>query len=421
MVKRLKITKRGVDALQTTGKRYYAWDTDVSGFAVRVSPTGGKVYAFRYRYGGGRSGRERWISIGNHGALTPDQGREIAQRYAAEVATGGDPAASRDINRKAPTVSELLDRYLFEHVDSKNKASTANNIRNQITRYIRPALGNLKVASVTRADISRFHSGLASTPYAANRALALLSKVFSLAEVWGERPDHSNPCTRIERFEEKSRERFLSEKEFATLGAVLMQAEAGPFSIEEIPKPVLINRQAIFAFRLLIFTGARVSEILAMRWEYIDWDTKRAELPDSKSNKKKNIHLPPAALEVLRNLECPINCKGFIIRGGDGDDPEIALVNYKDPWGYIRKAAKLDDVRIHDLRHSFASIAVSSGMSLHILGGLLGHADVKTTARYAHLSDDPLRNAAEQVGRRISDAVEGKKQGAEIVDIRKKR
>ena len=418
MVQRLKITKRGVDTLNVTGKRYYAWDTEVSGFAVRISPTGGKVYVFRYRFGGGRSGRERWVTIGNHGALTPEQAREIARKYAAKVAVGGDPASDRDTKRKAPTVSELLDRYLSEHVESKNKPSTAKNIRNQIARYILPALGNLKVVDVARADISRFHSGLASTPYAANRALALLSKVFSLAEVWGERPDHSNPCTRIERFEEKSRERFLSEKEFATLGAVLAQAEAGPLAIQGKIKPALINRQAIIAIRLLIFTGARVSEILGLRWEYINWDAKRAELPDSKTG-KKHVHIPPAALEILRKLDLPDTGNGYVVRGKSGDDPEIPLVNIKDPWGFIRKAANLDGVRIHDLRHSFASAAVSGGMSLPILGALMGHLDVKTTNRYAHLSDDPLRDAAEQVGSKISDAMAGKIDGGKVVSLRK--
>lgn len=420
MVERLKITKRGVDTLKVTGKRYVAWDTEVAGFGVRVSPVGAKVYVFRYRVGGGRSGRERWLSVGNHGSLTPDQAREIARNWASQVAVGADPAADREAQRTAPTVSDLLDRYLSEHVERKNKASTAQNIRNQIKTYLRPTLGKLKVADVTRADISKFHSGMASTPYAANRSLALLSKAFSLAEVWGYRPDHSNPCVRVQRFAEKARDRFLSEKEFAALGTVLARAEQGGLPIEGKAQPVRINPQAVHAIRLLIFTGARVSEVLGMRWEWINWNAQRVELPDSKTG-AKYVRLPPAAIEVLRGLDQPDTGTGFVIRGGAGQDFEAPLINIKDPWGNIRKAAGLDKVRLHDLRHSYASAAVAGGMSLPMIGALLGHRDVKTTARYAHLSDDPLRTAAAQVGGRISSAMQGNKPGAKVVPMHKKR
>lgn len=420
MTERLKITKRGVDNLKATGKRYVAWDTDIAGFGLRVSPTGGKAYVFRYRVSGGRSGRERWLTVGKHGAITPDQAREIVRDYAATVAGGGDPAADRETKRSAPTVSEMLDRYFAEHVEHKNKPSTAANIRNQIKGTIRPAMGKLKVSDVTRADISKLHSSMVATPYAANRALALLSKAFGLAEVWGFRPDNSNPCVRVQRYAEKARERFLSEREFAALSAVLTKAERGPLMIEGIKRRVKINPQAITAIRLLIFTGARVSEILGLRWEWINWDLQRAELPDSKTG-AKHLYLPPAALEVLHSLEQPETATGFVIRGGAGFDPEIALVNLKDPWGFIRKAAGLDGVRLHDLRHSFASAAVVGGMSLPMIGALLGHKDVKTTARYAHLSDDPLRDAAAQISGKISSAMKGEKATATVVPIRKKR
>lgn len=419
MTKRLKITKRGVDSLKTTGKRYVAWDTEVSGFGIRVSPIGSKVYVFFYRVGGGRAGRKRWATVGKHGTITPDQAREIAQRWASKVALGGDPAEDRDTQRNAPTMNELLDRYLAEHVDSKNKPSTAQGIRQQIKATIRPAFGRFKVADIKRADIARFHSGMAHAPYTANRALALLSKAFGLAEVWGLRPDNSNPCHRVQRFKEQSRERFLSQKEFATLGNVLARAETGPIKIVGRARPVKVNPQAIHAIRLLIFTGARVSEILGLRWEWINWDAQRAELPDSKTG-RKHLHLPPAALEVLRGLKQTEDGKGFVIRGGNGDDPERWLVNIKDPWALIRKAAEIEDVRLHDLRHSFASAAVASGMSLPIIGALLGHRDVKTTSKYAHLSDDPLRDAAAQVSGKISDAMKGDIGGADVIPLHRK-
>ncbi|OUS04252.1 hypothetical protein A9Q96_14970 [Rhodobacterales bacterium 52_120_T64] len=423
MRKSLKITKRAVDALKPLDARFVAWDTELAGFGIRISPTGRKSYVFRYRANGGRSGRSREPVIGVHGTITPDQAREIARQWAAEVAAGGDPASDRNNRRNAPTVSDLMDRYIIEHSERNNKPSTVRNVKHTIENHIRPALGRLKVRDVSRADISKFHGSLASTPYQANRTLALLSKAFSLAEIWGLRPDGSSPCLRVQRFEEKARERFLSEKEFATLGDVLARAERGELTTKRKRgnvQPVSVNLQAVNAIRLLVFTGARVGEILGLRWEYINWQAQRAELPDSKTG-KKFIHLPPAAREVLQGLEQPENGKGFVIRGGHGaGDPAKPLTNIKDPWALIRTAADLEGVRLHDLRHSFASAAIAGGMSLPMIGALLGHRDVKTTARYAHLADDPIRAAAEQVGNRISNAMKGNEDGAEIVKLHRK-
>jgi len=416
----VKLTKRAVDALKPSAARYVAWDTELAGFGVRVSPTGRKSYVFRYRASGGRSGRSREPVIGVHGPITPDQAREIARTWAALVAAGGDPAADRESLRQAPTVSDLLDRFITDHAERNNKPSTVRNVKQTIENHLRPALGRIKVRDVTRADISKFHGSLRSTPYQANRALALLSKAFSLAEVWGLRSDSSNPCMRVQRFEEKARERFLSEKEFAALGDVLAKAERG----ELIPKgkdaPVYVSPQAITAIRLLLFTGARVSEILGLRWEFVNGENNTAELLDSKTG-KKTIHLPPAALEVLNDLERPASGKGYVVRGGRGNgDACQPLVNIKKPWGILRTAAGLDGVRLHDLRHSFASAAVAGGMSLPMIGALLGHRDVKTTARYAHLADDPIRAAAAQVGNRIAGAMKGENTMENVVPMRRK-
>ncbi len=420
MPKTMKLTKRAVDALKPAEARFVAWDSEISGFGLRVSPTGRKSYVFRYRASGGRSGRSREPVIGVHGAITPDQAREIARSWAALVAAGGDPAADRESLRKAPTVSDLMDRYFSDHAERNNKPSTVRNAQNLAKNFIRPSLGRIKVRDVTRADISKLHGSLRPTPYQANRALALLSKAFSLAEVWGLRPDSSNPCMRVQRFEEKSRERFLSEKEFAALGAVLAKAERGELIPEGEDAPAYVSPQAITAIRLLLFTGARVSEILGLRWEFINGENNTAELPDSKTG-KKTIHLPPAALEVLNGLELPANGKGYVVRGGRGaGDASQPLVNIKKPWGVIRSAAELDGVRLHDLRHSFASAAIVGGMSLPMIGALLGHRDVKTTARYAHLADDPIRAAAAQVGNRISGAMKGENSGANVVSMRRK-
>jgi integrase len=237
------------------------------------------------------------------------------------------------------------------------------------------------------------------------------------------RPDGSNPCKNVERFKEQSRERFLTGAEFQRLGEVLAQAERAALLVAGIngkERLTRVNPQAIRAIRLLIFTGARVGEILGLRWEYIDAGNGRANLPDSKTGKKV-IQLPAPALEVLATAERPEDGRGYVIRGGDGSDPEVRLVNIKGPWGVIRQAAGLDDVRPHDLRHAFASIAVAGGLSLPMIGALLGHRETRTTQRYAHLSDDPQRAAADQIAGRISDAMRGPESGAEVVTLRKNR
>lgn len=422
MLDKIKVSKRTVDALKATGERFIAWDTDLSGFGVRVGPTGGKTYILKYRVGGGRSGRVRWGVIGQHGALTPEQARETAQRWASEVAAGGDPAGDKIEKRKAPTVAELLGQYVEAHVEVRNKPSTVAYVKDLVSRVIcKDALAKLKVSDVTGADLARFHARLAKTPTTANRARSVLSKAFSLAEVWGYRPRNSNPCNEVEKYKESARDRFLSAAEFAALGEALAKAETGSLTIEENGKPkvVRLSKWAVSAIRLLIFTGARRGEILGLRWEWIDWEAGRANLPDSKTGKKP-LMLPPAALEVLRGLGMPENGKGFVIRGGDYSDPETPLVNLKDPWGLIRRAADLPDVRPHDLRHSFASVMIAGGASLPVIGALLGHRDVKTTQRYAHLSTDPLKAVADHVGGVIASHLKGPNGGAEVVPLKRK-
>jgi integrase len=422
MTKSVKITKRAVDALKAGPARYVVWDTEIAGFGVRVSTSGLKSYVLKYRVGGGRSGRVRWALIGQHGSLTPDQARDIVRRWAAEVAGGGDPAGIKEDRRNAPTVAALMERYLKDHVSKKNKPTTEREAGRLVEKVIGPALGKLKVADVTRADIDRLHSSLSDTPYQANRALAALSKAFALSELWGMRPDGSNPAVNVERFEEKRRERFLSPQEFAALGEVMARAEHEPLTITGAngkPRKVRVNPEALRAIRLAIFTGMRMGEVLALRWEYLDVPGQRANLPDSKTG-RKTVQLPAPAQEILAGADMPATGRGFVIRGGDASDPETPLVNYKSAWSAVRAAAGLPDVRPHDLRHAFASVAVAGNMSLVMVGKLLGHADVKTTQRYAHLANDPQQAAAAVVAGRISDAMKGPQGGAEIVPFHKK-
>jgi integrase len=248
----------------------------------------------------------------------------------------------------------------------------------------------MKVKAVTRVDIAQLHNAMRQTPGAANRTLALLSKMLNLAEKWGLRLDGTNPCRHVEKYPERKLERFLTADELARLGETLLQAEQ---TRTELPS-------ALAALRLLLFTGCRLSEILTLRWDYVDLDAKCLRLPDSKTG-AKTVYLSEPALEVLNSIE-RTSGNPFVIAGAR---PSSHLINLRKPWGRIRAKADLPDVRIHDLRHSFASVAVAGGLSLPTIGALLGHSQPATTHRYAHLAGDPLREATNLIGRRLATAL----------------
>jgi integrase len=383
---RCKITKRTVDAAKPGDADRFLWDTELKGFGLKVTPAGNKVYVLQYRKGG-RSAPTKRVTIGRHGAVTPEQARKIAGRLSSTIVDGGDPAAAKAAEKSAPTVADLIARFLSEHVATKTKPRTAIEYRRLIETSVLPALGRRRARDVTRADITRLHHEHRATPYVANRMLSVLSKMFNLAEKWGERPDGSNPCRHVEKYSERKRERMLSSEEFARLGDTLAASAQSLYTVT--------------AIKLLVFTGARLSEILRLRWEWIDFDRGEARLPDSKTG-AKTLHLPPPALTVLADLP-QVEGNPHVIVGGVHGAP---LVNLEKPWRAIRKAAGLDDVRLHDLRHAFASVAVSSGMGLPIVGKMLGHSQTTTTQRYAHLASDPVKIAAATVASKIADAMQ---------------
>jgi integrase len=386
-----RITKRSVDALRTVGNSAETalWDSELKGFGVRVQRGDAKSYVLHYRVGTGRGAPLRKLTIGRHGSpWTAETARAEAKRLLGLVAHGQDPAGAKTAAKTAPTVGELVARFLVEHAEAKRKPSTAREYRRLLEHVVLPLIGKHKVTDITRRDIERLHQARRTTPTEANRILACLSTMLNIAERWGLRPDGSNPCRHVEKYPQRRRERFLSAEELSRLGDALAAHDGSPY--------------AVAAIKLLVFTGARRGEVLGLCWEWIDFERGEARLPDSKTG-AKTLHLPPPALAVLAELPRLEGNPHVIVGAKQG----ASLVNLEKPWRTIRAAAGLDDVRLHDLRHAFASVAVSSGLALPIIGKTLGHSQPATTARYAHLASDPVKAAAATVAGKIAAAMAG--------------
>ncbi|KPA20425.1 Transposase [Shimia sp. SK013] len=379
-----KLTKRAVDGLKSRTKDYLVWDSDMRGFGLRVYPTGKKTYLVQYRI----ARRTRRVTIGQHGVLTADEARKRARQLLGDVAHGGDPSGEKQDRRRAPTVAGLCDRFLEEYVDQHCKPTTARDYRSIIGRLIRPQLGPLQIAEITRADVVAFHHGLRNTPYQANRAAAMLSKLFNLAEDWGLRQSGSNPARRIKKFREEEKKRYLSDAEQNRLGSSLMDA------LEDGSETIHI----VSAILLLIYTGCRLNEILTLQWSYVT--THHLELPDSKTGRRR-IPLPREAYDVLMAIpRQPDN--PYVILGASDTGP---LVNLQKPWSRIRKKAGIENVRIHDLRHTYASVAMKGGIDPFTLKEIMGHKNLSTTLRYAHLADDAVQSAAGQIANRLASVL----------------
>ncbi len=394
----MKLTTKTIAALETDGERQrIAWDDEVPGLGVRAS-AGAKAYILNYRL---RSGRQRRMTIARVGVIPLPEARRRARTALGQVAAGLDPMAERDTARGQATVAELADAFLERHVRPKRTPSTCTGYTRHIEKHIKPALGTRGVAEVTFADVSRLHHKMRKTPGQANRVIATLSKMMSTAERWGWRPPQSNPCRGLERYPETRRERFLSPAELASLGGALRDLEAA----EKVPT------SAVACVRLLIFTGARSGEIRNLKWADVDLEGGRLRIRSPKESRGKDKYLPlnAPAREVLAKLP---RRSEWVLPTARGDTP----ISMAKPWERIRTAAKLEKLRLHDLRHSFASVGAGSGQSLLIIGRLLGHRTPGMTQRYAHLADDPLRDASESIAGRIAAAMSGEK-AAEVVPM----
>lgn len=409
-----KLTKRVVDASEPHTERYTIFDTAITGFGLRVYPSGAKSWVFEYRPGeGGRLVAKKRITIGKVGDFTPEGARKVADKLRAVVKTGNDPQGDKAKQRQATSVDDLAKDFLAEHVSAKRKASTKAHYEDVLNRLVLPKLGKLKAKDVARADLARLHLANKGTPFQANRILAIVGSMYGFGAKHGLVPEDTNPARGIERYREDGRERYLSVDELERTGAAIRDAETKgiPWTIDPLKKTKHVAKQvqatkigehAAAALRLLIFTGARVGEILNLKWEHVDLDRGLLLLPDSKTG-KKTIVLNAPALAVLANLT---RVGSYVIAGESaGTDNEMPRTDLKRPWSMVRRHAGLEGVRMHDLRHNFAAIGAGSGLGLPIIGKLLGHTQPQTTARYAHLDADPLRRAANTIGAELAAAM----------------
>ena len=373
------ISKRTVGKLPVGEKDAVYWDRELLGFGVRVYPNGTKVYVVQTRAGG----KSKRIAVGRHGVISPDQARRKAAQMIARIKAGEDPNPEATKRPAGPTVAELAERYLVEHVQIRCKPRTVEACRWLVKKFVLPDLGSMAIDEVEREHISDLHLKHRHTPYQANRILEVVRKMFNLAEAWGLRKDGSNPCRHVQKYKEKQRERFLTEAEFHRLGQVLNEIEA------EGPE----NLSSVTAIRLLMLTGCRLNEIQTLRWEDVDLEVAELRLRDSKTGARM-VPLSNAAVTVLSSLPRPEDSPWVIA----GKNPGAHLTDIQKPWRRIRARAELGDVRIHDLRHSFASRALALGESLPMIGKLLGHTQVQTTARYAHLANESVKASGSRVG-----------------------
>lgn len=374
-----RLTKRTVDAAGIKAKDYFVFDDELSGFGLRVMPSGRKIFVLQYRAGI----KSRRATLGQYPVLTAEKARAEATRLLAAVREGRDPSGEKQMLAVAPALRNLVERFKDTHCATRLKPKTRERYIGLIDKYIIPALGDAKIADITRADIAQLHHRMMQHPASANRALMVISKMFNLAELWGLRPDNTNPCRHIKKYKENKRERYLSAEEMRRLGETLRMAEEAR----------LCSPYAAAAFRLLMLTGARLGEIRDCKWDYVHLDQGIIRLPDSKTG-PKFIHLGRSAIDLLRDLPRKKGNPYLICSDHHADKP---INDLQTTWQKIRKWAGIEDVRIHDLRHTFASNAVAMGMSLPMIGKLLGHTQTQTTARYAHLALDPVLEAASKV------------------------
>ena len=388
-----KISKSVVDKSKPQKSEYFIWDEGIPGFGVRIYPSGIKSYIFQYRKGK----RTRRIALGKHGVLTPHKARNKAIDYWNQTNDGGDPSVERYQSSNDLSVSELCDLYLAEGCSHK-KASTLATDKGRITRHIKPSIGKMLASEVSKDDVSKFMNDIIAGKTAvdektksrgrarvtggkgtASRTIGLLGGIFTFAIQKGIRDD--NPVHSVKKPKDNKRQRFLSELELKRLFEFLNQ-----------PDGLSLNSNAVPAIKLLLLTGCRKSEILTLKWDYVDFENSYLLLPDSKTGEKK-VPVNDLGIQTLNGLK-RIKGNPYVFPSTNGGH----YTGLQKCWEKVRAHLGLEGVRIHDLRHSFATIMASQGASLLLIGKVLGHADPKTTQIYAHLVDKDVRLITDTVG-----------------------
>jgi len=375
-----KLTKRLVESIQPHEKHEkVVWDSEQKGFGVRVSPKGLRSYFVQYR---NQQGNTRKKKIGVHGTYTADMARDDAITILRAVAKGADPSLEKKIEKQIPNMEKFSNEYLEIHAKGGKAERTYKEDKRMLLKYILPELGKKAITEVNSHDLALLHSKLRQTPYQANRIRSLLSKMFNLAIQWGWLAE--TPVKNVKKYKEFEKTRWLDEEELCKLWDTINRYH---------------NQSLSNAVRLLVFTGARKNEVLHAKWDQFDLKKGTWTKPAHSTKEKKEQHLPLSeqAVQLLEHMK-EHSTSTYLFPGKVPGQP---LQEIKKGWATILRLAGLKDVRIHDLRHTYASHLVSEGEDLYTLSKLLGHSQISTTRRYAHLANKPLRKATTVFGDKI--------------------
>ena len=378
----IALTKRSVAAIEATGKTLFVWDADTKGFGVRVAPGGTKAFIVQYR-DGARTVRK---TLGTYPTVAVERARQAAADILAANRLGETLPIMRGGGK---LLGEVLDLFIA-NAEAKKAPRTAADYKARIEKYIRPKFGTKRIGQVTRLEVERWHQEMSATPSQANHLLTILVAVFSYAAKNGLIKQSDHPALGISKYRENKRDRYLTLDEVAAFGTALADLEA----VRNV------SPWAAAALRLLILTGARSGEVLGLKWSMVDLPRALLDLPTSKTGAKK-IKLSGAALEVLRAIPKVENVDWVIVGRRHGE----AMTSLQRPFNEVCKRAGITGLRIHDLRHSAASIATSGGVGLPVVGALLGQSQAYTTQRYSHIHDDAERNAAEVIATKIGKLI----------------
>lgn len=388
---KVKLTKTVVESARPRARDYEIRDSQTPGFLLKVTPAGGKVFMLAYTT---VQGRRRKPALGRVGELTVDQARDLARDWLANARRGDDPSAERLHDRQAPSMADLCARFMSEYSEPRNSRSTIKGNRERIRGHILPKLGDLKVHEVTRPQVAAMIGAMSETPTAANLLLSLLRKMFSMAEVWGYRPDGSNPCRHVPRYPERGHSHFITDDEMRRLYAYLDRAER-----EGLEHPFIL-----LAIRLQFAFAARRSEILGLRWEWIDFGRRRVVWPGSKTG----VISKPLTDEAIQLLDrAPrLESSPFVVPALFNPQAAMPDHTYSGGWARILQRAGVRHCGTHAIRHRAATDIANSGVPTKVGMALTAHKTVTMFMRYVHPEDDAIRDAADRVADRRRRLVE---------------